>query len=176
MCTMAGSGSSDLTGRYVRTRIGFAPNALSTWISPVAMSGRSGVGTEPSNASASARRRIKVSAVSGTCGHSASASRNSGSTSSMALMVGGWVRLGRDKTVRQRLPDDKSTWLSHMDEQAGHRVPPKGRGPIQGGLASSIFGAEYALTRPEARRRAPRDNYALGSVEIYRELMTAAAR
>ena len=50
------------------------------------MSGRSGFGTEFSNASASARRRVKVSAVSGTCGNSASASRNSGSTSSIVLM------------------------------------------------------------------------------------------
>src|SRR3954466_14501404 len=107
MCTMTGSGSSDLTGRYVRTRIGFAPNALSTWISPVTMSGRSGVGRGLSNASASARRRTKVSAVSDTRGHSASALRNSGSTSSIVLMVGSRVRLGRGKTVWHRLPDDK---------------------------------------------------------------------
>ena len=30
--------------------------------------------------------------------------------------------------------------------------------PIDGGLASSIFGTEYALIQPETRRRAPRDN------------------
>src|SRR5262245_1383945 len=34
-------------------------NALPTWISPVAMSGKSGVGTELSNASISARRHVK---------------------------------------------------------------------------------------------------------------------
>src|SRR5215212_4246338 len=93
------------------------------------MSGKSGIGTELSNASASARRRVKVSAVSDTCGHSASASRNSGSTSSIVLMVGSRVRLGRSKTVWQQLPGDKSAWISHIDEQARHRVPPKGRGP-----------------------------------------------
>src|SRR3954454_6436608 len=82
------------------------------------MSGRSGVGTELSNASASARRRAKVSALSSTCGHSASASRNSGSTSSIVLMVANRVRLGRSKAVWQGLPGDKSAWISHIDEQA----------------------------------------------------------
>jgi hypothetical protein len=43
--------------------------------------------------------------------------------------------------------------FSHIDEQAGHRVPPEGQETIHGGLASSIFGTEYALTQPGTRRR-----------------------
>src|SRR3954462_12142917 len=89
------------------------------------MSGRSGIGTALSNASASARRRVRVSAVSGTCGDSASASRNSGSTSSIVLMVGGQIRLGGGKTVWQRLAGGKSAWISHIDEQAEFGPPDK---------------------------------------------------
>src|SRR4051812_44632036 len=48
---------------------------------------------------------------------------------SMVLMVGSRVSLGRSKTVWQRLPGGKSAWISHIDEQAGHRVPPKDGGP-----------------------------------------------
>src|SRR5256885_14691375 len=49
----------------VSTRIDFAPNALSTWISSVAISGRFGFGTAPASSSALARRCVKNSAVSG---------------------------------------------------------------------------------------------------------------
>src|SRR3954452_7187218 len=44
------------------------------------------------------------------------------------------------------------------------------QGAIHDGLASSIFGTEYALTQPEARRWAPRDNYAFGEFLTARSL------
>jgi hypothetical protein len=37
-------------------------------------------------------------------------------------MVGTQVCLGWSKTIWQRLPGDKSAWISHKDERAGHRV------------------------------------------------------
>ena len=62
--------------------------------SSVAISGRFGIGTAAINASALARRCLKVSAVSGgSSGPCASASRNSGSTSLIVLMYGSRVRL-----------------------------------------------------------------------------------
>jgi hypothetical protein len=65
------------------------------------ISGRFGFGTAPISSSAWARRRVKDSAVSGSSGHSASASRNSGSTSSIVLMDGSRVRLRPSKTISQ---------------------------------------------------------------------------
>src|SRR6516165_6846332 len=87
------------------------------------MLGRSGVGMEFNNASASARRRVKVSAVSDTCGHSASASRNSGSTSSIVLMVGSQVRLEQRKRYgSDRLATSQRGFRISI-ETAGHSVP-----------------------------------------------------
>jgi len=74
--------------------------------------GRFGFGTAPVSLSASARRRVKDSAVSGSSGgHSASASRNSGSTSSIVLMDGSRVGLSYLYRVGspERLP---AVWMS----------------------------------------------------------------
>jgi hypothetical protein len=40
-----------------------------------------------------------------------------------------------------------------MDQQAGAQSAAEGQGTFHGGLASIIFGAEYALTQPGTRRR-----------------------
>src|SRR5215472_7319920 len=88
-----------------RADAAYMPGNRGLWLKVKCLSG---IGTELSNANASARRRVKVSAVSDTCGHCASASRNSGSTSSIVLMIGSRIRLGWSKTVWQQLPDYKS--------------------------------------------------------------------
>src|SRR6516162_8040609 len=88
------------------------------------MSGTSGVGTELSKARASARRRVKVSAVSDTCGDSASASRNSGSTLSIVLMVGSQVRLGQRKRYGSDCLATSQCGFRISIATAGHRVRP----------------------------------------------------
>jgi hypothetical protein len=52
------------------------------------------------------------------------------------------------KTVWQRLPGHKSAWISHIDEQPGHRVPPKGRGPSMVDLPASFSAPSNVLTQP----------------------------
>src|ERR1051326_1609437 len=181
MCTVAGSGSSEVTGRYVKTRIGFAPNALSTWISSVAISGRFGFGTTAASSSAWARRRISVSAVSGSSG-CASAARNSGSTSSIVLMDGSRVRLANqnDKAATARATR-RADWYfcvlrpnrnlrgersprrprRHLSMEAGYlgvgaMGPPMAHKLLDAGHSLTIYDINEAAMQPLLQRQARR--------------------
>ena len=84
------------------TRIGLAPNTLSTRISSAVISGRCGLGMAAEAASAVARRSANDPALRGSTGHSANASRNSGPTSSIVLTGGPAFLCGLSETLSRQ--------------------------------------------------------------------------
>jgi hypothetical protein len=68
-------------------------------------------------------------------------------------MVGSRVHFGAEQNGMAANVWRQVARISHIDEQAGTECR-RGQGLFHVGLASTIFGAEYALIQPGTRRRA----------------------